>query len=610
MKDEIPMSDIGRARKNNILIEPEIPKGYDLVVIGGGMAGVCAAIAAARHGCRTALVQDRPVLGGNSSSEIRMHICGADYIFDGMARRETGIIEELRLADLARNPQRSPSMWDMLLYESVKAEPRLELYLNTLALEPIMENGRRIKAVRARQMASEREFILQADLFADCSGDGQIAAQAGADFVIGRESAAVYGESLANETEDRYTLGSSLMFMAHDMGSPMPFVKPAWAYSYPSDEALQHREHGYYRYGYWWIEWGGQFDTIKDNEAIKDELLKILYGVWDHIKNHGRHGAENWALEWVGMVPGKRESRRFMGDYVLRQSDLEEGCIFEDEVAYGGWPIDIHPIEGIGNSSRPCTHTTVPLYSIPLRSLYSRNIENLFIAGRNASASHIAFASTRVMATCALMGQAVGTAAAVCSRERLIPRQAAADKIEAIQEMLLKDDVYLLGHRDTGRGNLARQGSLKASSSVAGCEAANLLDGINRPQGESSHSWKSSNSAGEDTWLEISWKEKQRIGRLQLLFDSHLEERLFLTQESFFYQRDHVITRIPERLVKAFKIQVFTDGDWQTVRSVKNNIRRRCVEEFSPMLHTDRIRLVFTETWGSRVVTLVSLDMR
>ncbi len=609
MKDEIPMSDIDQARENKILLKPEIPARYGLVVIGGGMAGVCAAISAARHGCRTALVQDRPVLGGNSSSEIRMHICGADYRYDGTARRETGIIEELRLEDLAHNPQHSPSMWDMLLYKKVKAEPLLDLYLNTLALEPIMENGSRIKAVRTRQMASEREFILQADLFADCSGDGQIAAQAGADFVIGRESAVVYGESLANQTEDRYTLGSSLMFMARDMGRPMPFIKPDWAYSYPSDESLQHREHGYYRYGYWWIEWGGQIDTIKDNEAIKDELLKILYGVWDHIKNHGRHGAENWALEWVGMVPGKRESRRFMGDYVLRQSDLEEGHIFEDEVAYGGWPIDIHPIEGIGNPSRPCTHTTVPLYSIPLRSLYSRNIENLFMAGRNASASHIAFASTRVMATCALMGQAAGTAAAFCSRERLTPRQAAADKIEAIQEKLLKDDIYLLGHRGTGRGNLALQGSLKASSSVAGFEATNLLGGINRPQGESSHCWKSSSPAGEDTWLEISWPEKRRIEKLQLVFDSHLEERLFLTQESFFYQEKHVITRIPERLVKAFKVQVFIDGKWQTVRIVDKNIQRRCVEEFSPALYTDRIKLVFTETWGSRVVTLVSLDM-
>lgn len=563
------------------------------------MAGVCAAIAAARHGCRTALVQDRPVLGGNSSSEIRMHICGADCKNDGTARRETGILEELRLENLVRNPQNSPSVWDLLLYEWVRREPGLDLYLNSLALEPLPVNAGRIEAVRVRQLASEREFVLHGRFFADCSGDGQIAAQAGADFRRGREAAGEYGESLAGAAADKCSLGSSLMFMARDMGRPMPFIKPDWVHTFPTDESLAHRGHGQYRLGYWWIEWGGLLDTIADNEAIRDELLKIALGVWDHIKNHGEHGAEHWALEWMGFLPGKRESRRFLGDYVLCQPDLEKGRIFPDAVAYGGWPIDTHPVEGFRSSEKPSRHIPVPLYSIPLRCLYSRNIENLFFAGRNISASHLAFASTRVMSTCAVMGQAVGTAAAVCSRHGWLPRQAAAEGITEIQQRLLADDCYIPGQVNSDAGDLARKAKVTAGGSAAGHGAEAVLDGISRPTESEDHCWESLPLSQGEAVIELRWPSPQSISRLQITFDSHLEQRLIFTQQEEIYTKLPVLKTIPQRLIKDFSIQVFDGTTWRTVRSITGNWQRQRKEDFSPALPATGVRIVITSTHGA-----------
>ena len=580
------------------VIQQRHPDPYDLVVIGGGMSGVCAAVAAARRGCRTALVQDRPVLGGNSSSEIRMHVCGADHVNDGQARRETGILEELRLANLVRNPQNSPSMWDLLLYEWVTREPGIDLYLNTLALEPVMAGATRIEAVRARQLASELEFTLEGTLFADCSGDGQVGAQTGANFRRGREACDEFGESLANEKADRFSLGSSILFMARDMGRPMPFAKPDWANTYPTDESLAHRGHGRYRFGYWWIEWGGMLDTIKDNDRIRGELMKIALGVWDHIKNHGEHGAENWALEWIGFVPGKRESRRFLGDYVLRQQDLEEGRVFEDEVAYGGWPIDTHPIGGINAREKPCTQINVPLYSIPLRSLYSRNIENLFFAGRNMSATHIAFASTRVMSTCAVMGQAVGTAAAVCVRRGLTPRAAATEGIADVQQALLADGCYLLGGRNTDPDDLAKSARVTASGSSAGMEPVSVIDGVARPVGGEAHCWESRPLTDGAAWIALEWPEPKRLASVAVTFDSHLEQRLIFTQEDHFYKLPHTLAEIPERLVKAFDVQARENDEWRTVASVAENVQRRCVVRLDSPVTTPAIRLLVHETHG------------
>lgn len=440
---------------------------YDIIVVGGGLAGVCAAIAASRHGCKTAIVQNRPVFGGNSSSEIRIQPTGANRC--GGWARETGIIEELLIEERARNHDlflngRINSIWDLILYEWIKKEPNLTPYLNTHAIGVLMENSNKISAVVCFQEGSERIFTLYGSFFIDCTGDGTIGAAAGAEFRYGRESQKEFNESLAPSEADDVVQGSSLLLRARDAGRNVPFTPPDWIEKYPTEESLHRRKHprsksydGRVEFaGYWWIEIGNPFHIIDENEEIRDELLCHLLGVWDHIKNQGSHGSEKAALEWVGMVPGKRESRRLVGDYILTENDVRDGALFYDRVAYGGWPIDIHTPGGILAKGKPPEPLTgdpdlsqifmIEPYSIPLRCLYSRNIMNLFMAGRNISVTHVALGTTRVMLTCSLIGQAAGTAAALCVKKNVTPRDIVKDPhlLWKLQQTLLKDDCYII----------------------------------------------------------------------------------------------------------------------------------------------------------------------
>ncbi len=222
---------------------------FDFCVVGGGMAGLCAAIAAARKGSRVALMQDRPVFGGNASSEIRMHVCGADRSNQIPNMRETGILEEVRLENLRRNPQRSFSIWDTILYEKVLFEPNLEAFLNCSCLNAEMD-GDRIRSITGWQLTTETYHRIEAEVFADCSGDGILAPLTGAAFRIGREARSEYGESLAPEKADRKTMGMTCLFEARDTGEPQPFEPPSWACDFPSDDDLPHRWHGYPGMGY------------------------------------------------------------------------------------------------------------------------------------------------------------------------------------------------------------------------------------------------------------------------------------------------------------------------------------------------------------------------
>src|SRR5690606_26923002 len=267
--------------------------------------------------------------------------------------RETGIIEEIRLDACIHNAQRSPSVFDIILYDKCRNEGNLTLMLNTRVYKAEVENNR-ITKVFARRESTEDKFVIEAKIFMDCTGDGVLGNAAGAPFYEGRESTEMFGEMLAQEKADKQWLGSSLMFQARKHEKPMPFTPPSWARKITEDE-LRLRPHATpaldldlgLEYGYWWLEWGGTLDTIKDNEKIRDELLAILLGVWDHVKNGGDHGADNWALEWCGFLPGKRESRRFIGQYTLRQQDVQKAPHFEDEIAYGGWHMDLHPPSGV-----------------------------------------------------------------------------------------------------------------------------------------------------------------------------------------------------------------------------------------------------------------------
>jgi hypothetical protein len=569
----------------------------DVVVVGGGMAGVCAALVAARNGATVVLVQDRSVLGGNASSEVRMHICGADESGHRRGWRESGIIEEIRLDDAVHNPHRAAALFDLLLYDKVTREPRITLLLDTACCGVEMQGRDRIGAALARSDSTETTFRIEAPIFCDCSGDGRLGAEAGAEFRVGREARSEFGESLALDQADRKTLGSSIMFTARKHDRPMPFVAPPWARPF-TEEALRLRGHRETEYGYWWLEWGGQLDTITDSRAIRQELLRIVMGVWDHIKNSGKHDAATWALEWVGMLPGKRESRRFVGEHTLRQQDLEQATPFDDRVTYGGWSIDLHPPDGVDSAGLPaCTqiHVKEP-YSIPLRSLYSKNVNNLFFAGRNISATHVAFGSTRVMATCAVMGQAVGTAAALAALGRTLPRETVRDPaaMRHLQQTLLRDDQTILGCRNEDEADLARSARVTASTEQAGHAAANVINGVARTIGEQSNQWRSQAMHGPEH-IDLAWDGPRRIGRVHLTFDTGFARCLTLTHLDAYSSR---MIRGPQpETIRDYEIQVRDGGSWRTVARVSDNIQRRRVHPVEPV-QTDGLRIVVTRTNG------------
>jgi hypothetical protein len=413
----------------------------DVCVVGGGMAGLIAALAAARHGAQVVLVQDRPVLGGNASSEVRMHICGAH----GANNRETGILEELHLENHYRNPQPNYSIWDSVLYGAAIEQDGLTLLLNCSVTDLEME-GASIVAARAWQLTTETTYTIRAPLFVDASGDGILAPLSGAEYRIGREARDEFNESIAPETSDKKTMGMSCLFQAREYDRPMPFTPPSWAHTFRTPEELRGRDCTLRQTNFWWMEVGGEHDSIHDTETLRDELLKIAFGVFDYIKNYSpdREQYANWALDWQGFLPGKRESRRYIGDHVLTQNDIEAEGRFDDIVAYGGWTMDDHFPAGFYHpEAGTIFHPAPSPYGIPLRTLYSRNIENLFCAGRCHSATHAAMSSTRVMGTTSLMGQAVGTAAALAARHGTTPRGIYESHTAELQQMLMDDDCYL-----------------------------------------------------------------------------------------------------------------------------------------------------------------------
>ena len=351
----------------------------DLCVVGGGMAGLCCAIAAARHGINVILVQDRPVLGGNASSEIRMWIGGAH----GKDNREGGIIEEIFLENFYQNPSLKYPIWDSVLYEKAKAEENLTLLLNTSCLDATMV-GNRIDSIKAWQSNAETFHIISATYFADCSGDSILAPLSGAKYMYGREAKAEFGERIPPDVADKKTMGMSCLFQIRETDHRVDFIPPSWAYRYESDAELPYKDHDKNN-NFWWIEIGGEWDCIHDTDRCRDELLKICYGVWDHMRNHGDHGVDNWELEWIGFLPGKRESRRYVGKYIVTQNDVEAEGRFEDIVAYAGWSMDDHFPEGFYyTKGHPTIYHPAPQpWGLPLRCMISENIENLVSSRKN-----------------------------------------------------------------------------------------------------------------------------------------------------------------------------------------------------------------------------------
>ncbi|MDR3791836.1 MAG: FAD-dependent oxidoreductase [Terracidiphilus sp.] len=444
----------------------------DLAVVGGGLAGVCCAITAARQGLKVVLVQDRPVLGGNASSEVRLWALGATSHMGNNNRwaREGGVIDEILVENLWRNPEGNPVLVDALLLEWVTREPNIELLLNTAVNSLEMTDRGHVGLARAYCSQNETLYTVAAPLFCDASGDGILGYLSGAAFRMGAEAASEFGEGLAGPEPTQELLGHSLYFYSRDTGHPVQFIPPAFALQDIS-AILRYRHLRVSDSGcsLWWLEYGGDMDTVHGAETIKWELWRVAYGVWNYIKNSGQFpDAANLTLEWMGMIPGKRESRRFEGDYILTQNDIVGQKMHNDAVSFGGWAIDIHPPRGVYSSGPACTQWHAKgVYQIPFRTMYSRNIPNLFLAGRILSTSHIAFGSTRVMATCAHSAQAVGMAASLCIAQNILPRDLLKpERMHLLQQNLLRTGQHIPGVAVSDSLDLARTGHAAASSSL------------------------------------------------------------------------------------------------------------------------------------------------
>lgn len=452
---------------------------FDLVVVGGGAAGVCAAIAAARKGASVALVQDRPVLGGNGSSEVRLWLLGATSHMGNNNRwaREGGIIDEILVENTFRNKEGNPVIFDTVLIDKVLAEKNISLFLNTMVYDVQKKDEKNVASVKAFNSQNETEYVFRGKMFCDASGDGILAYLAGATYRVGAEEREEFDEKFAPD-KDIYgeKLGHTLFFYTKKTAHPVKFVAPDFALTkeFVEKEIYRVKNPNYFNpmaigCKYWWIEYGGRLDTILDTEEIKYKLWSVAYGIWDYIKNSGKFPeADDMTLEWVGLFPGKRESRRFVGPYMIHQKDVIEQRTHYDAVTFGGWSIDLHPSDGVFSEKNACNQWhSKGVYQIPYRCFITNDLDNVFIAGRLISASHVAFGSTRVMATSAAGGEVVGTAAALCLKNSWLPSDLVdTKKIKLLQTALIEAGNYIPQINIPATENLLAKATVKASSEL------------------------------------------------------------------------------------------------------------------------------------------------
>ena len=533
-------------------------------VVGGGMAGVCAALAAARNGINTVLIQDRSVLGGNASSEIRMWICGAH----GTDNKETGIIEELQLENIFTNETLNFNVWDHVLYGKCMEQDNLTVIMNCSVFDLEMsEDNKKITKVSAWHMHEQCFYNVEADMFSDCSGDS-ILRFSGAEFRCGREARDEFNEAYAPETADTMTMGNSILIQIRKTKhSHREFIAPEWSHHY-TDETAPKRDLVPTGHNFWWLEVGGTMDTLLDCDEIRDELLKIAYGVWEYIKNHPDGRGHEWELDWIGSIPGKRENVRYMGDHVLTQNDVEaEGKHFDDVVAFGGWPMDDHHPDAIHYPGEPTIFHYAPTpFGIPYRCLYSKNIDNLLVAGRNISTTHMAMSSTRVMGTTAIMGQAVGTAAAIALRDNLSPREVyTKNRITELQATLMDQDCYL-PWQTREIPAMAKNAQLTSSNDN---DAEIIRNGVERNLADVDNGWWGQ----VNDYIQYDFDTPQKMNNIRILLDSDLtlEKRMLCR-----YEEENFRAEYPKMMAKDFVIEVKSaeNDQWIVAKKITNNKAR------------------------------------
>lgn len=570
---------------------------------------MCAAISAAREGLSVVLMHERPVLGGNASSEIRMWVCGSQ----GKDNKETGIMEEIILENLYRNPTKNYAIWDSVLYDFIRRENNIRLLLNCTCMDATTSKGEfpdgrdtKIDSVVGYQMTTQSFWEIHSKFYCDSSGDSILAPLCDAQFRIGREASSEFAEDSHRTESDNMTMGMSCLVSGRETTQKVDFIPPLWSTKL-SKENFESRNPDIYKdnENFWYLELGGSRDSISDTEAVRDELLELSLGTWDYIKNSGEFKADNWDIDFLGFLPGKRESRRMCGEYMITQRDISDGKVFEDEVAYGGWPLDDHFPGGFYHRGAPNTNIRTPApYSLPYRALYSKNVENLFFAGRNISMTHFAMSSIRVMATCGLLGEAVGKAAALAVQNNLTPHGVYREKIDTLQTLLLDEDCFLPS-KTRSISQLCKSAVLNADEQIR-----NGQDRLHRIYGtENSQIFKA--RAGSEISYTFS---KANVKSVHIVFDSDLNRTTLPGSpcEQHHNMRANIkldapYMHMPKTLCKEFKLFGSLNGETETLLHIKDNRKRAYNLKFNKPF--DRLSLVPISDWGNNEeISVISFD--
>lgn len=436
--EETKELELFRREVGAISKSPEDGGKYDFIVVGAGIGGICAAVSAARLGLKVALVSDRAVIGGNNSSEIRVHLSSEiemePYPALGRMLREFG--------HTRKGNAGPPEIYeDQKKLDFIASEPNIKLFTSYRAVAVDMEDEHTIAAVTIRSVLTGEELSLKAPLFSDCTGDGNLGFMAGADWRMGRESRSEFGESLAPEIADSLTMGASVQWYSAEREKPTLFPEFNYGITFTEESCEKVVK------GEWHWETGLNRDQISEFERIRDYGMFVIYSNWSFLKNHSADKAQyaNRELDWVAYTAGKRESRRLMGDYILKQDDVDKQVFHEDASFTTAWHFDLHfpdkknsqyfPNEEFKASTK---NNLIYPYAVPYRCLYSRNIDNMFMAGRNISTTHVTLGSTRLMRTIAMMGEVVGMAASICHSHSTKPRDVYQHYLPELKELMTK----------------------------------------------------------------------------------------------------------------------------------------------------------------------------
>ena len=605
-----------RARLSGVSDAIKADVDFDVVVVGAGVSGCCAALAAARQGARVALISDRPVLGGNASVEIGVPVQGAAN--HQKIGRETGLIEEAGRLGKAKG-------WGQVMtrpFETLAKEESNLTVIENAWLEDVQMAGNQIqKAILRDTLTGERQSVAGL-IFIDCSGDAWLGYRAGADSRRGREARHEHDEGAAPEQADEITMSGCLrgprpgykncqFYRTIKEASAQPFSSPPWIYKLPDGDWFTHYEgKPFYRRkatnnlgeainGTWWIEHPGDVDDLNDPELARDQLIRVTYTMWDFWKNKwgGKDQIAPYRLDYIPYMVGKRETRRLMGDYILNQNDCEAGRHFPDAIGHYGWPLDIHAPMGImDKNGRYFSDIHVPMGHIPYRCLYSRNVDNLLMAGRNVSVTHMALGTVRVEGQCSVMGQAAGTAAALAVRNQTTPRGIYQKHMDELQQTLLKNDQTIPDVPNRDPADLARGAVVTASSACQNlCAPENIVNGFAHPTKEAPNMWESAPGNPLPQWIELKLDRRSTVRAVQCVFDTDLTMSLARQHEAR-----------PKVCVRDYTIEGWVNGSWKRLVRVRDNFQRFRRHEFVAV-KTDRVRLLAEATHGAETARVIEM---